>query len=131
MKYNGIKTYKQFGKRLKYLREQKGLTQQELADKVKIHQVSIANYERGIRKPNEENMKKFAKLFKIDPVDLEIGEVEVIKEDTPYGMDINIKYVSGKKYGKPELSPAYDTLSDNEKFIVNELINELANKSDI
>ena len=130
MKYNGVKTYKQFGKRMKYLREKLGMTQQELADKMGIHQVNVANYERGIRKPNEENMLKLAKILKVNPIDLEIGEVEVLKENTEYGLDIRIKYVSGKKYGKPELSPAYNSLSDNEKFIVNELINELANKSD-
>jgi transcriptional regulator with XRE-family HTH domain len=42
---------KVFGARLRELREQAGLSQQQLADKAKLSQRGIANWELGLREP--------------------------------------------------------------------------------
>lgn len=39
--------YKQFGRRLRELREAKGLTQGEVAERVKLKRTSVTNIERG------------------------------------------------------------------------------------
>lgn len=48
------------GERIKYFRKQKGMTQQELADKLNISYVGISQYERGLRKPKLETMYRIA-----------------------------------------------------------------------
>src|SRR5947208_3824983 len=40
-----------FGIRLKELREQAGLTQEELGKKAGIHKLTVAKYEQGLREP--------------------------------------------------------------------------------
>ncbi|NLI70057.1 MAG: helix-turn-helix transcriptional regulator [Firmicutes bacterium] len=51
------------GKRLKSLRENKGLTQRELAELVNLSQQTIGHYEVGRAKPDIETLQKFADIF--------------------------------------------------------------------
>ncbi|MBE3586531.1 MAG: helix-turn-helix transcriptional regulator [Thermoanaerobacter sp.] len=48
------------GKRIKELREQLGLTQEELAEKVGISRSALANYESGLREPKGDILVRFA-----------------------------------------------------------------------
>ena len=48
---------------LKKIRTEKGITQEELANKVGILNTSICNYEIGIREPNLETLKKLASVL--------------------------------------------------------------------
>ncbi|WP_168190105.1 helix-turn-helix domain-containing protein [Caloramator sp. E03] len=52
-----------FKERLKQLREEKGLTQQGLAEELKIGRASISNYELGTRTPDIEILSKLADFF--------------------------------------------------------------------
>ncbi|WP_167628601.1 helix-turn-helix domain-containing protein [Listeria valentina] len=52
-----------FGKRLKSLRKKKNLTQKELAEKLKISQVTISKYENDIIEPDNSNLNKLAEIF--------------------------------------------------------------------
>ena len=61
------------GQRIKEIRESKGMTQQELSDKVELARTSIANLERG-----SQNIP-FNKLFQIAEV-LNIGVQELIPQ---------------------------------------------------
>lgn len=45
-----------FSKRFKYLREENGLSQKELAKEFNISRQSISNYENGLRFPNDEKL---------------------------------------------------------------------------
>jgi len=54
---------KEIGKKLKQLRIGKKLTQQELADKIKITRATISNYEIGRRTPHLRDLQKFAEAF--------------------------------------------------------------------
>lgn len=59
-----------FGKHLRKLREDKGWTQEELADKAGMHFTYIGQIERGIRNPFLVNLHKLAKALKISAKEL-------------------------------------------------------------
>ena len=54
------------GKRIKKLRREKGLTQQELGDLINVTKVSICCYEKETRVPTLETLTALAKVFKVD-----------------------------------------------------------------
>lgn len=55
-----------FGKNLRKLREDKGLTQEGLADLAGLHFTYIGQIERGRRNPSLINLERLAKALKID-----------------------------------------------------------------
>lgn len=55
----------EFGERLKELRKQKKLTQQQLGDIVHVSKVSISGYERGERSPDRETLTSIADYFEV------------------------------------------------------------------
>lgn len=54
-----------FGKRLRSVREQRGLSQQQLADRVGTARVTITMYEAGEREPNFEMLSKLAEVLEV------------------------------------------------------------------
>ena len=52
-----------FGEHLKQMRQNKGMTQNQLAEKANISRVAIGNYERGDRQPNIGVVCKIAKAL--------------------------------------------------------------------
>lgn len=65
----GMKTTLQ-ATNIKKLRICKGLTVQELADKIKVSRQSVYNYENGSQFPNKGVCKRLCKVFKCDIKDL-------------------------------------------------------------
>ena len=61
---------KAFGKVLKQLREEKGLSQQELGDYSETDRAFISNIERGLSIPSIVTVFKLAEVLKIKPKDL-------------------------------------------------------------
>lgn len=55
-----------FSERLKSLRQEKGWSQQRLADELKLSKSSVNMYERGEREPGFETMEAIADLFNVD-----------------------------------------------------------------
>lgn len=59
-----------FSERLRQLRIQKGISQQELADVIHVNKQTISGYERGIRRPAGENAReiyeRLADFFNVD-----------------------------------------------------------------
>lgn len=51
---------------LRYLRESKGLKQEELADKIGVSYAAVSNYERGKRIPKMETLESIADFFNVD-----------------------------------------------------------------
>ena len=64
-----------FAERLKELRKQAHLTQVELAKRLGIGQSSYADWERGKKKPTQENLIKIAQFFDV-PLDYLVGNTE-------------------------------------------------------
>lgn len=54
-----------FGTRLKDLRLQKRLTQQQLGDIIHVSKVSISGYERGERNPDTDTLQDIANYFEV------------------------------------------------------------------
>lgn len=65
----------EFSERLKELRKQAHLTQVELAGKLGIVQSSYADWERGKKKPTQDNLVKIAQVLNVS-VDYLVGNSE-------------------------------------------------------
>lgn len=65
-----------FSKRLKKLREEFGLNQKQLADKIKIGNKTISDYERAISSPDLETLKIIADFFNVS-IDYLIGNTNI------------------------------------------------------
>ena len=63
-----------FGKRLKTLRKDRKMTQEELADKLGLHNSYIGLLERGERIPSLLTLDKIARYFGVKPSDLIMEE---------------------------------------------------------
>ena len=62
----------EFSERLKKLRKDTGLTQVDVASKLGISQQAYASWERGVKKPTQENLVKIAQILNVS-VDYLVG----------------------------------------------------------
>lgn len=62
----GVLLMPQFNERLKLLRREAGLSQQEFASQIGISKSSVNMYERGEREPNLETQEAIADYFNVD-----------------------------------------------------------------
>ncbi|WP_455452989.1 helix-turn-helix domain-containing protein [Streptococcus salivarius] len=65
----------EFSERLKDLRKQAELTQVDVAGKLGISQQAYASWERGVKKPTQENLVKIAQVLNVS-VDYLVGNSE-------------------------------------------------------
>ena len=65
----------EFSERLKDLRKQAELTQVDVAEKLGISQPAYASWERGVKKPTQENLVKIAQILNVS-VDYLVGNSE-------------------------------------------------------
>lgn len=70
-----------FGKRLREMREKKGLTQAELAKIASLGESTISFYESGKREPNYEMLVALANILDTTPNYLLVGEKEWWEKD--------------------------------------------------
>lgn len=106
--------------RLRYLREKEGLTQTNIANTLHIGQSTYNRYERGVREPDHETLKKIADYFHVS-LDF------LLKHDRPYtrkepGVDLATFLMEGsyKIYAKTP------TQKDRKKLVglVNAIFND-------
>ncbi|MBQ2241280.1 MAG: helix-turn-helix transcriptional regulator [Clostridia bacterium] len=72
----------EFNEKLQELRKQKGLTQEELAEKLYVSRTAISKWESGRGYPNIESLKAIAKFFGVTVDELlSSGEVLTIAEE--------------------------------------------------
>jgi transcriptional regulator with XRE-family HTH domain len=64
------KFLKSFGQRLAAMRRQRGLSQEELADRVELHRTYIGYIEQGKRNPSIGNIRKIARVLGVRLRDL-------------------------------------------------------------
>lgn len=91
-----------FSKNLKYLREKKGLEQQELADDLGVPRSTLSCWETGIRTPKIEQIQEIADYFNVD--------IDIISKD----------YSSGILSNKIEIlfNKTKDILNDDERAMI-------------
>ena len=65
----------EFSERLKELRKKANFTQVEVAEKLGISQPAYASWERGVKKPTQENLVKIAQILNVS-VDYLVGNSE-------------------------------------------------------
>jgi len=70
----------EFSERLKKLRKQAGFTQVEVASKLGISQQAYASWERGAKKPTQDNLVKIAQILNVS-VDYLVGNSEEKSDD--------------------------------------------------
>ncbi|MCY7056819.1 helix-turn-helix domain-containing protein [Streptococcus salivarius] len=95
----------EFSERLKDLRKQAGLTQVEVAEKLGISQPAYASWERGVKKPTQENLVKIAKIFNVSLDSLLDNKVE--QEDELANVEVLFRMTS-------------DDLTEEEKAVFRE-----------
>ena len=64
-----------FSERLKELRKKANFTQVEVAEKLRISQPAYASWERGVKKPTQENLVRIAQILNVS-VDYLVGNSE-------------------------------------------------------
>lgn len=65
----------EFSERLKTLRKEAGFTQVDVAEKLGISQPAYASWERGAKKPTQENLVKIAQILDVS-IDYLVGNSE-------------------------------------------------------
>ena len=70
----------EFSERLKSLRKQAGFTQVDVASKLGISQQAYASWERGAKKPTQDNLVKIAQILNVS-VDYLVGNSEEKSDD--------------------------------------------------
>lgn len=67
---------KVFAKRLRQIRQIKGISQEELADMAGLHRTYVGSVERSERNISIDNMDRFAKALEVDIIELLTEEPE-------------------------------------------------------
>ena len=75
-----------FATTLKQLRQQAGLTQAELAEKLGVGQSAVSMYENGAREPDFDALKHIANFFSVDMNYLHGEEKGVALDDYSYAL---------------------------------------------
>lgn len=70
----------EFSERLKNLRKQAHLTQVDVAEKLGISQPAYASWERGVKRPTQENLVKIAQILNVS-IDYLVGNSDEKKEN--------------------------------------------------
>lgn len=122
-----------FANVFKDLRVKSGLTQQEMADRLKISRSSIGMYENGEREPSFELLEAIADYFNVD-MNYLLGKKE-LSENIPQGYYLNEDAKSMAQFLYE--NPAYKVLFDASRKVkpediqfVKEMINRMTNHND-
>ncbi len=78
----------EFSEKLKQLRKERGLTQEELADILYVSRTAVSKWESGRGYPNIDSLKEISKFFSVTIDDLLSGErlLSIAEEDKKSGM---------------------------------------------
>jgi transcriptional regulator with XRE-family HTH domain len=101
---------KEFGQRLKKLRQEKGYSQSELSNLVDLHYTNLGKYERGQAKPSAEMLKKLAEALSVSTDYLYNG-----KQENAAMADLKDKELL-------ELFQKTEKLNDEDKFVIKKLL---------
>ncbi|MBV4447715.1 helix-turn-helix domain-containing protein [Clostridium tyrobutyricum] len=94
----------EFGDILKQLREENGLSREDLANALSITYSALSKYETNVRFPDKETLKNIATYFKVS-LDYLLGRTNIRTSADKISESVN---------DDPELSEFWDTLKDRE-----------------
>lgn len=97
-----------FAERLRSLRQEKGWSQQRLADELKLSKSSVNMYERGEREPGFETMEAIADLFNVD-MNYLYGRTDIKVADPIVRNDIHIST-------EPTIPPGFEPMPKMKKI---------------
>ena len=104
------------GTRIKLLREELGLKQEDLAKKLSVSPSAIGMYERNLREPNNELILKIANFFNVS-VDYSLGKSDIRNPEIEIDKDkINIG-LSTKDYNPPT-KEQQEKIEEFAKFVL-------------
>lgn len=113
------------GARIKQLREERRLTQTELADKLKISNSAIAMYETDKREPSDDIKLKMCELFNCS-LDYLVGRTDIRSpekiEDDPLGL-------AKIGFSMKDYNPPTETQKEQIKVIIETILKD--NKKDL
>lgn len=110
------------GKRIKYLREKKNLSQKEVAKAIGITNVQLSRYESGDRKPDPETIALIADYFDVS-TDYLLGREEAYKKVTINGSEIELSAEEYKVFQELKKYPVlFHDLASNPETKVKQLI---------
>ena len=92
-----------FAERLRLLRKQKDLSQQQLADKLGVSNSTISMYERGEREPDFEMLELIGDFFNVDTNYL-LGK----ETGSTYYLDPEVAEMAQELFERPELRVLFD-----------------------
>lgn len=96
-----------FSERLKQLRLERNLTQQDVATAMGVTKVTISSYERGIREPNLDMLEALGDYFNVD-VNYLLG----LENGSVYYLDPSIAVVAQSICTRPELKRLFEVSKD-------------------
>lgn len=101
-----------FGSNLRNIRENRGLTQQQVADMMEIDKSTYCGYETGKRQPDVQKLKKLAKIFGISGDEL----LETGYDEAP------AKISNGERSEDAILYSAYKSAPENVQEAIRNLL---------
>ena len=106
-----------FSERLRELRQNKGLSQSQLADALDISKSAISMYELGKREPDLEILETIADYFNVD-INYLLGK----ESSSMYYLDPEAAEIAQQVQSRPELKVLFDASrsvsADDLKFVV-------------
>lgn len=111
--------------RIKLLRNEYGLTQEDLANRLGVARATVASWEVGRRTPDADAIKKLANIFNTT-ADYLIGHTDT-RHSTPTksdDIDLNKLDIAGVR---PDMLEEYRELPDEAQILLRELIKDFYN----
>ena len=104
------------GTRIKLLREELGLKQEDLAKKLSVSPSAIGMYERNLREPNNELILKIANFFNVS-VDYLLGKSDIRNPEIERDKD-KIKIGLSTKDYNPPTKEQQEKIEEFAKFVL-------------
>lgn len=117
---------------LKLLRENLGLTQSEMAEKLKVSITTISRLELGVRNLTDRMIYQICREFNVSESWLRTGEGNMYK-DLSLTNDVELAGLMGEILSNDDeflkrVFLAFAKLSDSERSVIKKLINQLSSK---
>lgn len=110
-----------FGSRLRYLRKQDGVTQQQLADSLGVAKSTISMYENGQREPDFDTLEAIADFFNVNICTFfprsDLPDLNLPRQDSLRLKRITSIYLTLNEDGKNYLMAQADFASGREEYL--------------